>query len=338
MKKTFVFLLVACLTLLSGVTAFAETAPPGDAGITIVDWTDSSMGQNPDSTGIGGNAAVPVLQVPAGNQPISVETVTENGVLLIKKTYEVPRDLDPQTLVQAFEQDGYSFEALEILSHELPGETLTRPASKIAVTESDTDKDADILPHFPATIDYEEDGYTGQLHLDGSTYKTEADRHESYTYSYNKTREIPGLDRNDPALIEKEWNGMILSGVSFKQGYDGRYTATAIYKGTATGKRATAFTTTATYYGEITKTVPGNMMYTVIYEGVPLRPPVVLPAGDAEPEAPEQAGPVQKSDPPAKGGINPLYIALTGVPCLLLGGIIIPKLQRLFRKKREESE
>jgi len=347
MKKTFIALLSLVLLLSYGVTAYAQTSTqPGETAITIVDWTEDRPGQHTEATGItgiGGHAAIPVLHVQAVIAPVNVETITQNGVLFIRKTYEVAPGFDPQTLVQPFEQDGYSFDAIEILGAEQPGEMLTRPATKIASTVSDTDKEADILPHFPAIIDFEEDGYIGQLHLDGSTFKTEADRHESYTYSTNKQREIPGLDRNDPALIDREWNGMALSGVTFAQGRDGRYTATATYKGTARGERATGFVTTATYRGEISKTVPGNILYTVVYEGIPIMPPTVLPTGeDIEPEETVEAGPdieipQQESNPPNANGITVLQIALIGFVCLL-GGIFGPKLLRVVRKKREETE
>jgi len=338
MKKVIISLLVFCLTMICGTTAYAEIVVLSDTNISVVEWVDN--GQNSDDTGNGGNAAFPVHSITIGHEPANVETVMENGIMLVKKSYEVPHGFDPQTLVQPFEQDGYSFEPREILSRELPGEILTRPASKAATAESDTDKEAEVLKHFPATIDHEEDGYIGQLHLDGSTFKTEANKHESYTYPTTKTREYPGLSRNDPSFLDKEWNGMILSGVSFKQGYDGLYTATASYKGTATGKRATGFITTATYYGEISKPAPGNIIYTVVYEGVPAMPPIVLPAGESELDALELAGlepreQEQKLSP--KKGVNMRHIILIVLICVMLGAIITVARHKMIQKKREEQ-
>jgi hypothetical protein len=309
-KGLFVLAVISCLLALSGVTAYAQTSVTltqggeDDGSVTVVDWGAADAD----------NSAVPVRDAPAEPTPVSVDTVTENGVTLVKKTYEVSPDTDPQALVRAFERNGYTFTAREILRRELPGETLSRPAQKTADALSDTDEESEIMLNFPGTIDYEEDGYAGQLHLDGSTVTTDADEYENYTYPYTKTREIPGLDRNDPSYIEKEWNGMVLSGVTFRQGADGRYTATASYKGTATGSRPAGYVTTAVYRGEITKTVPGNILYMVVYEGSPIAPPVALPTGE---ETPQTDVPPPPDDPDADGGQAREEPAGSGSPALL---------------------
>jgi hypothetical protein len=350
MKRICAVLLACCLFLLGGVAAYAETSvtlTPGDPGATdALDVSGHTAWQD------AGPAAVPVREETAGYQPQSVESVTENGVLVVKKTYEVPPDADPQSLVQPFEQDGYTFAAREILSRELTGETLARQAQKTATAESETDKEAEILKHFPDAIDHEEDGYSGQLHLDASTLTTDAGEYESYTYPTAKTREVPGLERNDPSYLEREWNGMALSGMTFSQNADGRYTATAVYKGTATGSRPASYVTTAVYRGEVTKTAPGNMLYTVVYEGRPVIPPVTLPGEVPEPEAateqqaaPEEPAPGAEPEPepeaPAKGGAA--AIILTGLAGILLGAAgmrYAPRLRIIIQKwegKRNES-
>jgi len=350
MKKISIVLITLCLFLSSGLTAYAQTGitiTPSDPGAEsgAVEIIDLSAEDAPQHGG------VPVRDVPVGLQPQSVQSVTENGVPLIKKTYEVSPEVDPQTLIQPFEQDGYSFTGREILRRELPGETLTRVASKTAIADSDNDDKAGILKQFPAVIDHEEDGYTGQLHLDTSTIQTEADAYETYTYSYTKTKEFSALDRNDTSYIGKELDGMRLTGVTFTGQREEQignslvptqYTGIARYTGTAVGKRPTAYVATATYYGEITKTMPGNILYTVVYEGIAAE----LPAESAEQEAPEPDEPEQveraESEAPANGGLTLFHIALTGIAGILIGGVLIPKveplLQKIFRKKREENE
>ncbi len=140
---------------------------------------------------------------------------------------------------------------------------------------------------------------------------------------------------------------MALSGVSFRPGANGRYTATATYKGTATGSRATGYVTTATYRGEISKTAPGNMLYTVIYGGIPLAAPVTLPGEVPEQETPEQATPEEPApvaepelepEATAKGG-GAASIVVTGVIGIALGVAAIkfwPRLRAILKKWEEK--
>lgn len=359
MRKIFTVLLMLSLPLIFGITAYAETSvtitPSADAEageVTIVDWSAGGSAQSEYVPAISDTGAavhaVPVRDITAEPRLHNVETVTENGVVIVKKTYEAEPDAAPQRLAQSFEQDGHSFHVREILRRELPGEVLTRQAAKTAITESDTDNMAVITKHFPDTIDYEDDGYTGRLYLDASTFKTGADGYETYTYSYTKTREIPGLDRNDPAYIEREWNGMALSGVSFKQGADGKYTATAAYKGAATGKREKGYVTTAVYRGEITKTNPGNILYTVIYEGTPIPIEQAAPAEQEQPaplddtgEGAEPAEAAASTEPPATPAEEKrpgyLFPIIAGI-IFLAGAVIVPfYMAKQFRKERTQT-
>lgn len=364
MKKISTALIILCLLLLSSVTAYAQTnvtithndpEAVSDA-ITITDWTveatakdDGDNGYVTYETGTGGVAAVPVYDVAEADSvfyPISVETVTDHGITFVKKTYEVTPDVDPQMLVQPFEQLGYNFIGREILRKQLPGESLTRAASKTAVVDSDNDNKADILKQFPPTIEHEENGYIGELHLDASSVVTEAEGFDSYTYGYTKTRVIPALPRNDPSYLDKHWNGMVLANASFKQDASGQYTATAIYKGTATGKRPTSYVTTATYQGEIVKTVFGNIMYTVIYEGIPIEPPADVEE-QPDKEVPQQDEAAQNDAEQAESmeksvsGFTPLHIALIGFAGVLIGGAVIPRMESILQKRlhrRKEQE
>jgi len=83
------------------------------------------------------------------------------------------------------------------------------------------------------------------------------------------TREYPGLVRNDPYLIPKtvQKSGVTLElcDVNWSPGSDydpspASYTATASYKGSASGSRPSGYTATATYTGEVVKIVPGNIV------------------------------------------------------------------------------
>ena len=364
MKRIFTALIILSLSLLCGVTAHAQTSvtitpsgPGADSGAaTVVDWGAeeaplSVLPMDGSNTAAVSAVAVPVREAGAEAYPMSVESVTENGVPIVKKTYELAPGADPQALVRAFEQDGYCFSCREILRRELPGETLTRQASKTALTESESDDKAEIMRHFPDTIDHEQDGYSGQLSIDPSSFSTEAASYERYTYPYTKTREIPGLERNDPSYIEREWNGMALTGVSFKAAADGKYTAFATYKGTAWGERASGYVTTAVYRGELTKSAPGNVLYTVVYEGAPLLPE--LTAAEPNPATPEQEQTLQSAvtetdtesaEPSAPAELpaaenEPPYIFLIVCGCIfLLGAVAAPICTTIiFMKERKQT-
>jgi len=136
-------------------------------------------------------------------------------------------------------------------------------------------------------MDYSENGYTGQLLLDEASISTEVDSTEGYRYAVTDTREYPGLVRNDPYLIPKtvQKSGVTLTlcDINWSPGSDydpnpASYSATAFYKGSASGSRPSGYTVTATYTGEVVKTVPGNMVYTLVYAAKPIAP-VELPEG-----------------------------------------------------------
>lgn len=377
MKKILIALIILCLCLSNGLIAFAETdisithSDPEAASdaVSIVDWTAADTQQYNSipgtyDAGTGGNAAVPVYDIAPENKlatvfyPRNVETVTENGVLLVKKTFEVSPDVDPQVLVQPFEQDGYSFYQREILRQQLPGETQTQKASKTAIVDSDNDDKAEILKQFPASIEHEENGFTGQLFLDVSTIITEAEEYETYTYSYTKTKEISLLDRNDPSYISKDLNGMRLTGVSFtgqREELVGnslvptQYSGVAKYTGTAVGKRPTSYITTAIYCGELTKSMPGNILYTVVYVGKSIEPadenteqPQLIQEATVS-DTPEQVIAAETgSANPRKDGITPFCAALIVLNictmCVMLYPKLAPLLRGKFHKNKEERE
>ncbi|GHU80107.1 hypothetical protein FACS1894191_4550 [Clostridia bacterium] len=311
MKKINTVLIMLCLFLFyGGLTAHASTTSvtvtesglsEADSAATVVDWS-SPVGTEPAASSgapsVATEYAVPAqgATIPAqtGIYPQNVETLTENGILLVKKTYILDPDMDPEMLVQAFEQSGFSFTRREILRQDLPGETLTRRASKIAVADTENDDRAAILAQFPSYINHSEEGYTGQLMLDAASLVTEPGEFEAYTYQYTKTKALTPLERNDPAYLDKEINGMTLTDISFSGQREvsvgnslipTSYSAVAKYTGTATGKRAVSYVSTAAYAGELTKTMPGKVLYTVIYEGAEIPAPVTIPvSADILPE------------------------------------------------------
>jgi len=324
MKLAARIMIAVCILATLSVTAYAET------GATIAEITpisgSTAAGEDWGAEDVGNHAAVQIRDIPARHRPIDVETTTENGVTIIRKTFAATPELDPQTLIEDFEQDGAHFTFREILRMEAPGETLTRTASKTAAIVSDTDDRTEVIQLFADTVSYEQDGYSGWLRLDFTSLVIEAEDYETFAYPFTRTRDIPGLSRNDPALIEREWEGMTLSGLSFRQGADGRYTATAVYRGMTTGRRPVSFVATVNYYGEVTSTMPDNILYVIVYEQ--------LTVENGQLTATE---PVRDNyfEPPAQR-ISPLSIVM-GVVAMIVGFAVLPHIKRKLRKGKTQS-
>ena len=121
---------------------------------------------------------------------------------------------------------------------------------KTAFTLTATNDSAVVRLQFPNMIEYMDGDLRVRLYLDESTITTRPTRSPSYTYQTTQTREITGLPRNDPALIERTWEGMALQDVTFTRTGDRSYTAHAVYAGTATGTREVSYISTAKYFGE----------------------------------------------------------------------------------------
>lgn len=218
--------------------------------------------------------------------PTDIQTKVEDGVKLLLKTFEVGADVSPTALIEAnLTQNGEEYELRDILRQTAPDEQEKKTVSQIVTVESGSDKTKDILPLLPKSMDYSENSFTGQLLLDEASISTEVESTEGYRYAVTDTRQYPGLVRNDPYLIPKtvQKSGVTLTlcDVNWTPGSDydpnpASYSATAYYKGSANGSRPSGYTAAATYTGEVVKTVPGNVIYTLVYAARPIMP-VELP-------------------------------------------------------------
>lgn len=220
--------------------------------------------------------------------PMDIQTKTEDDIRHILKTFEVGPEVSPAALIESdLTQNGVEYELRDILRKTSPDTQETKSVSQTVTVESNTDKREDIVKLLLPVLPYSENGYEGELKLDEASIGTEVSGTEGYRYAVTDTRQYPGLVRNDPYLIPKtvQKNGVTLAlcNVNWSPGMDNdpnpsSYSATAFYKGSASGSKPSGYTATATYSGEVVKTVPGNMIYTLVYAAKPIAP-IELPKG-----------------------------------------------------------
>ena len=252
--------------------------------------------------------------------PSDIQQKTEDGVKLLLKIYEVEADVSLTALIESgLTQNGVEYELRDILRNVSPDTQEKKTAEQVVAVESDSDKTKDIVALLPESMDYSENGFTGQLLLDESSINTVVESTEGYRYAVTDTREYPGLIRNDPYLIPKtvQKNGVTLSlcDVNWSPGSDYdpgpvSYSAAATYKGFASGSKPSGYTATANYTGEVVKAVPGNVTYTLVYAAKPV--PIL----------------------PESFNWTPVLFGLGGV--VLVGGIATGILF-LLRRRRQEA-
>ncbi len=213
-----------------------------------------------------------------------VRLVKENGQNLLIKTWEVPAGYDPEQLTEAdMEKGGYRYKKSYLMLISENNEVDTKLASQ-SVTITHQEKNG-AAAHLLPLMEYDQDGYKGQLALQADSIYTEAARKNSYAYTVTDTREYTSLERNDPYGIPKKTvkNGVTLdlADIDWTPMGEGTYRAVASYAGTAYGSNVTEYTSTATYLGEVTKETLGSVTYAVVYEGspIPLPAPVYWPYG-----------------------------------------------------------
>ena len=213
--------------------------------------------------------------------PIEVQTAEDHGMQLLVKTFVVPEGTDPQTLIEGdLTRRGISYEVSDILCQELPGDMERKTVSQTLTMDSETDKLENILPLLKSSMEYQEGGFSGTLTLDKSSIQVKESGTSNYSYQLKETKEYTGLDRNDPYYIPKttEKNGVTLNladiewtpmaSAAENSDVPSLYRATAIYTGTAWGSKADGYTVTADYTGEVSRTIQGDMKYSIIYEEI----------------------------------------------------------------------
>ncbi len=237
-------------------------------------------------------SAMLVLNALAMAVPTDTTVQNLNGVQQYIKTYTVPPDTDPESLIEApFEYDGYTYTYSGITKQEnrFTEEVLKTEVVTVMTAKKDLDK---VLEALSPTLEYDDGRYSGTLNLDHTTIRTEAAGYETRSYTVSATKELDNLDSNDMAYIPnttvKDGVTIPLSSVDWQVQstvlvgellVPATYKAVAYYSGKAYYSAATEYISTAEYKGTVSCSEIRDITYTVTYVGTP----IVIPT-----EAPQQ--------------------------------------------------
>lgn len=216
---------------------------------------------------------------------VPTDTVIQNlnGSQQAIKTYTIPPDQDPATLIEEpFELEGFLYTFANITKAENPVEE-TKKHTEVITIETTTQDLSVILEHLKPTIEYDDGVFKGTLALDHTSIATEAAGYTTKSYTVTETKTIGQLDRNDmsyvPATTVKDGRTLSLANVEWQvTGTDlvgetlipSSYQAIATYSAKASYNAATGYITTAEYVGDVTHEGTESITYVLTYLGTEL--------------------------------------------------------------------
>lgn len=222
------------------------------------------------------------MSVSAFALEVPTDTVVQNlnGSQQVIKTFTIPADQDPQSLIeQPFELEGYLYTFTNIVKTENAVEE-SRPHTEIITVETDKNDLALILQQLKPTVEYDDGVFRGTLALDHTTINTAASGYVPKSYTVSEVKTIGQLDRNDmsyvPATTIKNGRTLSLANVEWQvTGTDlvgealmpSQYQAVATYSAKASYQAATGYVTTAEYVGDVTHEGVESVTYVLTYIG-----------------------------------------------------------------------
>ena len=215
---------------------------------------------------------------------LPVDIVIDLEANEIRKVYDLSPDTDPSTLpMDPFDRDGIHYECADILREVVIGSE-TQNVTQTETVESSDNSMETILGLLPQDREVTtEEGFSGTLHLDIDSIKTEVSGYGSKTSPVTVTRSYPNLSDADtnhlPKTISEGGRTLTLQDVQWQtdntynaNDYEigDRFTAVCTYSGTKTTSYVKGYTTTADYVGEVYRTGVTVIRYTVIFNGTPI--------------------------------------------------------------------
>ena len=222
------------------------------------------------------------MSVSAFALEVPTDTVVQNlnGSQQVIKTFTIPADQDPQSLIeQPFELEGYLYTFTDIVKTENAVEE-SKPHTEVITVETDKNDLALILQQLKPTVEFDDGTFKGTLALDHTTINTEASGYVPKSYTVSEVKTIGQLDRNDmsyvPATTIKNGRTLSLANVEWQvTGTDlvgealmpSQYQAVATYSAKASYQAATGYVTTAEYVGDVTHEGVESVTYVLTYIG-----------------------------------------------------------------------
>lgn len=213
---------------------------------------------------------------------VPTDTVVQNlnGSQQAIKTYTIPPDQDPATLIEdPFELEGFLYTFANIVKTENPIEESKDHTEVVTIETSKKDLSV-ILENLEPTIEYDDGVFKGKLALDHTSIVTEAAGYTAKSYTITETKTIGQLDRNDmsyvPTTTVKDGRTLNLANVEWQvTGTDlvgetlmpSSYQAIATYSAKASYNAATGYITTVEYVGEVTHEGIESITYVLTYLG-----------------------------------------------------------------------
>ena len=265
LKKAIAVIMIACFTLIvSGISVCAEEITP------------------------------PMIETNTIAYPVNISETEENGYHIMVKTYALGPEEPPESIpTESFEKFGSTYTLSDILVKEVQ---MNEKMEHMEVIEINTVSNVmdDVMKQIAPTIEYENDGFAGELALDVSTITCTVAGYKTSSHEVKKTREYPHLSDSDLSLIPKSitegGTSYQLADVVFQpqnsvnvdyESIPTSYTAIATYSATTSSKKVTGYVTTAEYKGTISRESTGQIIYTAIFIGdkviIPTPEPTHLP-------------------------------------------------------------
>ena len=245
---------------------------------------------------------ISIFQIPTSAvesyELLPVDVVYYPNHMEIRKIYEMAASANPSNIPRSsFKRDDMNYKCTDILRQVIMGDE-TKTHIETETIDSKKNDIETILQVLPLTKEaVTEDGFSGILHLDTSTIKSEVSGYGSASSAVSVTRSYPNLYDMDTQYIPKSVTEnnitYTLSDIQWKtdntynvDDYDigNSYTATAVYSGTKISSYVKGYKVTAEYTGEVCRTGVSVIRYTVIFSGTKIEPPQSVIVSPPEPE------------------------------------------------------
>ena len=193
----------------------------------------------------------------------------------LKKIYDLSPEDDPAGIARSdFEKDGYHYTLVDLLRQELPENESRQHTEHVSIESAKKDMES-VLALLPQEREFiTDDGLMGTLTLKLDTVQVEPSGYGSSTKQLSVKRSYPNLAEQDTQYIPKSIeDGGRTHNTANMDGYavGDRFTAVAVYIGSATSSYVKGYTVTADYTGTVSRIALNRVRYVAIFEGVPIQ-------------------------------------------------------------------